>query len=121
MDAFLLARINNEYEKRKWLRQARLEAFTDLSQEILSLGLKNAVYDDEWRFKALAAKAILLIEDENLTKDIHSFIDTLSEETRKDRDVSDVNAMIERGLVLQELHSKALSIVKSLNAELNKK
>jgi len=121
MDAFLLAKINNEYEKRKWLRQAKLEAFTDLSQEILSLGLKNGLYDDEWRFKALAAKTMLLIEDKSLVEKIDSFINILSEETLKDRDTTDVVSMVERGLVLQGLKSEALSIVESLKTELNKK
>lgn len=121
MDAFLLAKINNAYEKKKWLRQAKLEAFTELSQELLSLGLKSEVFDDEWRFRALTARAMLLIENEkNLIEKIRSFISILTEENRKNRNIGDVAAMAEKGLVLNDLNIRALEIVKSLKDELNK-
>ena len=57
-------------ERRRWLRQSKLEAFSSLSEELLSLGLKEGYFDNPWRFKSLGSKAILLLEDKNLISEI---------------------------------------------------
>ena len=44
---------------------------------MLSLGIKGQVHDDPWRFRALAAKAILLLDDPKLVEKIQTFIDEL--------------------------------------------
>ena len=70
-------RISDKYERKKWLRQTKIEAFTQLTEEMLSLGIKGQVHDDPWRFRALAAKAILLLDDPKLVEKIQTFIDEL--------------------------------------------
>ncbi len=77
LDAFILMRISDKYERKKWLRQTKIEAFTQLTEEMLSLGIKGQVHDDPWRFRALAAKAILLLDDPKLVEKIQTFIDEL--------------------------------------------
>lgn len=77
LDALVLSRISDKYEKKKWLRQTKIEAFTKLTEEMLSLGIKGQLHDDPWQFRALAAKAILLLDDQKLIKDIIVFIDEL--------------------------------------------
>ena len=77
LDAFILTRISDKYERKKWLRQTKIEAFTQLTEEMLSLGIKGQVHDDPWRFRALAAKAILLLDDPKLVEKIQTFIDEL--------------------------------------------
>lgn len=77
LEAYVLAPIINKYEKRKWLRQSKFEAFTKLVEELLSLGLKSKVQDDSWLFMSLATKSILLLEDEELINEIHKFIEDI--------------------------------------------
>lgn len=60
LDAFLLSPKNAELDRKRWLRENKLEAFTQIIEEMLSLGLKKGFHNDPWKFKSLAAKAILL-------------------------------------------------------------
>jgi hypothetical protein len=46
LDAFLLSRVNERVERKRWLRQGKFESFTNLSEEILALGLKKDIFDD---------------------------------------------------------------------------
>jgi len=134
LDAFVLSRINDKYERKKWLRQIKIEAFTQLNEELLSLGVKGQLHDDPWRFRALAAKAILLLDDPILIKDIYNFIDELykinsglsvavsnlpeefsielpsgAKATKKD---------LEGGFALNELEKQAISIANALGGNL---
>jgi len=134
LDAFVLSRINDKYERKKWLRQIKIEAFTQLTEELLSLGVKGQLHDDPWRFRALAAKAILLLDDPILIKDIYNFIDELykinsglsvavsnlpeefsielpsgAKATKKD---------LEKGFALNELEKQTISIANALGGNL---
>ena len=134
LDAFVLSRINDKYERKKWLRQIKIEAFTQLTEELLSLGVKGQLHDDPWRFRALAAKAILLLDDPILIKDIYNFIDELykinsglsvavsnlpeefsielpsgAKATKKD---------LEMGFALNELEKQTISIANALGGNL---
>lgn len=77
LEAYLLAPISDRFERKRWLRERKIEAFTKLTEEMLSLGLERGLQDNPWRFRALGAKAILLIEDKKLINDIQKFIDEL--------------------------------------------
>ena len=66
-------------EQRRWLRETRLEAFSKLSEEVLSFGLNNAAFDDIWKFRTVSARAELLVDDEKLLGDIRGFISDLYE------------------------------------------
>ena len=134
LDAFVLSRINDKYERKRWLRQTKIEAFTQVTEELLSLGVKRQLHDDPWRFRALAAKAILLLDDPILIKDIHIFIDELykinaglseavsnlpeefsielpsgAKATKKD---------LGKGFALNELEKQAISIANALGGNL---
>lgn len=77
LEAYILTPIVDKYERKKWLRQTKIEAFTKLIEEMLSLGLRSSVHDDRWLFQAIATKTILLLDDEELIDDIAKFIDDL--------------------------------------------
>lgn len=134
LDAFVLSHISDKYEKKKWLRQTKIEAFTKLTEEMLSLGIKGQLFDDPWQFRALAAKAILLLDDPKLIKDINIFIDELykintglsaavsnlpndfsielpsgTKATKKD---------FEKGFALNEMEKQAMHIAKELGDNL---
>lgn len=78
LDAFLLNRINDKYERIRWLRQTKFESFAKISEEILSLGFHSLVQDNLWKFRALSVQAILLIEDRQLKKDIDEIIEEIN-------------------------------------------
>lgn len=61
-------------EKQKWLREKRLEAYTKLSSEILSLGREHKTREDPFKGYALCAEAILLADNDKLANKIeHHF------------------------------------------------
>jgi hypothetical protein len=77
IDIFFLSRVNEKIEKTKWLRQEKLEAFTELSKEINSLGFENNSFADEWKLNSLATKALLLLNNEKVEIRIRNFIKEL--------------------------------------------
>ena len=123
LDAFVLTHISDKYERKKWLRQTKIEAFTQLTEKMLSLGIKGQVHDDPWRFRAFAAKTILLLDDPELEEKIRTFIDELykintgfyaaisnlpesgSKATKKD---------FEKGFALNEMEKEAIKIADQL-------
>lgn len=40
VDTFILSKVNNKIDQKRWIRQSKLEAYAKLSQEILSIDLK---------------------------------------------------------------------------------
>jgi hypothetical protein len=79
LDLWLLEPMRARSEQRRWLRETRLEAFSRLSEEVLSFGLKNATFDDIWKFRTISARAELLVDDAKLLGDIRGFISDLYE------------------------------------------
>ena len=74
LDAFLISKINQDIEKSKWLREMKLIEFSKLSQELSSLGFENETMEDEFKFYSIASKSLLLLDDEDLKKEIQNFI-----------------------------------------------
>ncbi len=130
LDAFLISKITEENEKKRWLRQAKLEAFSNLSEEILSLGFKKGYFDNPWKFKSLGSKTILLLDDEDLVNEISEFIKNISRLSQGDTQVEsnipdDFSIEIddglkagkkefEKGVAIEQLEKKAESIVLKL-------
>lgn len=126
LDAFVLSRVSDKYERKKWLRQTKIEAFTQLIEQMLSLGIKGQLHDDPWRFRALAAKAILLLDDPILIKNIHIFIDELykiNTELSAAELPSGTKATkkhFEKGFALNEMEKQAINIANKLGENLRK-
>lgn len=74
---YLITTLNHDNDKIKWLREAKLKAFSDLSKELLSFGFENETFEDEYKFTAIASSAILLIDDKVLITRIQQFISDL--------------------------------------------
>ena len=79
LDLWWLEPMRAKSEQRRWLRETRLEAFSKLSEEVLSFGLKNATFNDIWKFRAISARAELLVDDAKLLGDVRAFIADLYE------------------------------------------
>ncbi len=73
LDIVWLQRAIRDSERKKWLREKRLEAYTELTKEILSLGQCRGSRENAFNGYALASEAILLVENEELAFRIEKF------------------------------------------------
>jgi hypothetical protein len=74
LDWWVLEPQRAKAEQRRWLRATRLEAFAQLSEELLSFGMKSGVALDFQRLRAISARSELLIDDPKLLRDLRSLI-----------------------------------------------
>lgn len=74
LDAFVITPWSDRYERKRWLRQAKVEAYTRLTEELLSLGMVSGAVADPYKFRTMSAKAILLIDDPQVIADIEHII-----------------------------------------------
>lgn len=73
LDTLWLQRVLQSAEKRKWLREKRLKAYSELTAELLTLGRKSDLRGNAFDGYALASEAILLTEDDKLASEIEEF------------------------------------------------
>lgn len=112
IDTLVLSKMNHKMDQKKWIRQAKLEAFTKLSQEILSIDETNFAIEEQRKMKEYATKAILLLDDKRLINKIDDYIYTINRFPKNCEDSSkDLNA---------SLRSKGLDLVMLLKKNLNK-
>ncbi len=78
LDALWLSKLIEKNEARKWLRDNRLEAFSALTSELLSLGFSQEGGNSPFQILAKVSRAILLIDDTSLTERIHRFLACLN-------------------------------------------
>jgi hypothetical protein len=77
VDTLISTKINNKVEQGKWLRNTKLELFSKLTEDILSMEYSNV--DGQLReIKKTSAKIILLINDKRLTDKIENYITNLN-------------------------------------------
>ena len=81
LNIFWLPKIMEKIEKRKWLRDKQLKAFSKLSKEILSFRSSKGVSDYKGihEFRGIAAESIILIEDIEIKNKIDTFIELFDE------------------------------------------
>lgn len=73
VDTLWLHKVLQSAEKRKWLREKRLKAYSDLISELLTLGRKSDLRDDAFKGYGIASEAILLTSDDRLVAEIEEF------------------------------------------------
>lgn len=78
LDIVWLQRSLRESEKRKWLRDKRLIAYTAVTKEILSLGKESNTREDPFKGYSLAAEAILLADNQELAHEIEMLFTNIS-------------------------------------------
>ncbi len=75
LDIFWLARITREADHRKWLREQRLAAYSDVAKDFLSLRLGgDQDHDNPFQAYAVASRAMLLAHNDQLSQRISRFI-----------------------------------------------
>ncbi len=119
MDILWLQRITQRHEHCTWLRNKRLEAYTNLSKIIISFGLNEAYVNNPFSQFATASEAMLLTYNDALIDRIDKFIvrldhfHRLSEEAINDEDKRSVENLYneltkEARLLLKELRNNLI-------------
>jgi len=78
LDVLFLHKMAEKSEKSRWIRDNKLNAFSLLSKDLLSLGISRDDPASPFEGYATASKALLMIDDEDLFKRIDQFIVDLS-------------------------------------------
>ncbi len=73
LDVFWLQKVLQQHQKATWLREKRLEAFADVTKELISFGLHKKDLRNPFEIYGAIAPALLLIEDNNLVNRIDYF------------------------------------------------
>jgi len=134
LDAFLLSKINDDIQRHKWLRKAKLVEFSKLSKEFSSLGFDNNSFDDLHKLNSIVSGAILLIDDKVLVKRVQLFVHNLVEfttskypEIMRGKNITEIELPsgdkagekeLAVGLRIRELENEALTIIAELNSNL---
>jgi hypothetical protein len=66
MDAVWLSRVTQRAAKLNWLRDKRLDAYSAVAQDFLSLGLSKDPPSNPFETYGRIARAMLLVEDRSL-------------------------------------------------------
>lgn len=98
-DSIITTRIVQKQEKNRWLREKKLNLFSQLSEEILSIDCKNLI-NKQKNITEITSKIVLLIEDKELKTNLNNYTFLLNEyECYK----SDIN--------LQEINGELIQIL----------
>jgi hypothetical protein len=73
-DTWFLEPQRAKLERERWLRETRLEAFAQLSAELMSFGTKSGAALDFQRLRAISARSELLVDDPVLLRDLRSLM-----------------------------------------------
>lgn len=86
-DSLVSSRFTQKNDKKKWIREKKLNLFSDLSEEILTINCDNL---DEKRkiVKEISSKIILLIEDNSLKENLKNYSFILDEYECYKNDIS---------------------------------
>lgn len=74
LDIFLLQKKIDQQQYNQWLRDRRLEAFSQVSKEFMSFGLHGGKLPNPFESYGEISKALLLIEDDKLVERLDLFI-----------------------------------------------
>ena len=108
-------RRDDRREHRQWLRDQRLSAYADLTQDLLSFGKsRGAKHDDVLEGYVVASRAILLVHDEDLIAKIDSFFADRGKLNR----LIDQEKEAEGKMLIGAMRDKAHEIVGNLRTSL---
>ena len=73
IDTLILSKVNNKMESKRWIRTTKLELFSKISEELLSLDNTN-INKNIRKIKHNTAKIVLLLHDKKLIRSIDEYI-----------------------------------------------
>jgi hypothetical protein len=98
VDTLISTKINNTIEQGKWLRNTKLDLFSKLTEDILSIDLSNV--DTQIReIKKTSAKIILLINDKKLSDKMETYINNLNKYNASKREEQITLSLINKDMI----------------------
>ena len=98
VDTLISTKINNKVEQGKWLRNTKLELFSKLTEDILSIDFSN-VESQIREIKKTSAKIILLINDKKLTDKMENYINNLNKYNISKREEQAMLTLINKDMI----------------------
>lgn len=91
-DSLVTTKITQKQEKKRWLREKKLNLFSELSEEVLNINCQNLL-EKQTTIKKISSKLILLIEDEDLKTNLSNYSYILNEYEcyKSDVNLQDIN------------------------------
>ncbi len=78
LDSLVLSKINDKNDKKKWLRQTKLETYSQFSDKVLNAQAGSLSNDEFKQLRCFATKSILLLEDEKIINNINNYLYSLN-------------------------------------------
>ena len=82
VDTLITSKLNQKSDHTKWLRETKLQLFTQISQEILSFDVEKSNAQEERKLKEICAKTVMVLDDKKLIYKIEEFISNLNQTQR---------------------------------------
>lgn len=102
VDTFISTKINNKIEQNKWLRNTKLELFSNLIDEMYLLNQEN--FDEKIvQIRRNIAKIILVLNDKKLSINLENYLERLNQ--LKSRNIEDKS--------FYELNQKMITYLKA--------
>lgn len=123
LDIVWLQKVVRDSERRKWLREERLKAYSELAEEVLTLGLHNKSYKSAFSGYVIASRSILLTESDELAIQIRVFMNKVSKlyaEGTKDDEDPDKLSLEELEQVYKHVMDESKELIVKLRNELVK-
>ena len=98
VDTFISNKINNKVEHNKWLRNTKLELFSKLTEDILSLENENFHLQVK-EIKRTTAKIIMLVNDKKLEIKFEDFINRLNKFAQNDKIERNALSLVSKDMI----------------------
>ena len=114
LDIFWLQDKVNRQQHTQWLRDKRLEAFSDVTKEFITFGLHGKEIRGPFESYGAISKALLLIDDEGLVERIDQFVVKMERMNR----LTDEKKQVEAQTLYEQLTGEARAITGTLRSML---
>ena len=98
VDTFISNKINNKVEHNKWLRNTKLELFSKLTEDILSLENENFQLQVK-EIKRTTAKIIMLVNDKKLEIKFEDFVNRLNKFAQNDKIERNALSLVSKDMI----------------------
>jgi len=82
VDTLITSKLNQKSDHNKWLRETKLQLFTQISNEVLTFDIEKSNAQEERKLKELCAKTVMVLDDKRLIYKIEEFISSLNQTQR---------------------------------------
>lgn len=98
-DSLVGSKFSYKSDKKKWLREKKLNLFSELSEEVISINCENLTVKKD-KIQKIISKIVFLIDEKNLTKKLKNYLFILEEYEcyKSDINLTSINEELIRSL-----------------------